>query len=93
MEYGLFHTLLLAPATQIPIQNHSHGKNGYFDYLINNSCKEYLFKYFNNIERDRYIEVYVNNEIPEFKVKLHLTTKENKEIKDKIKKSLYKSLT
>lgn len=84
-KYKLDYTELLNPKVEnTHTRTHSHTENGYFNYLINHSYSNYSFKYYNSKHHDRYLTINVNNEKPIVKLKLHLTAKENAEIKFKI---------
>lgn len=81
-KYDLLITELLTPKTSDHfMKTHSHAPNGYFDFLIRESCQAYSFKYSDPRNENRYLIVHANNTKPQFKLELHLTIQENAEIK------------
>lgn len=90
-RFGLQTTQLLKPTIDnLEVETHSHGRRGYFYFLINNSIDVYEFEYFDNQNRDRYIKVWVDNNKPEFKAELQMTAEENSSAMDILRKVLEK---
>jgi hypothetical protein len=63
LQFSLTHTLLIEP-TIPPGMNyskrHSHTNNGYFDFLITNRRRKFLFKYWDGSDKKRTVKIAVD---------------------------------
>jgi hypothetical protein len=84
--YNLHFTELLHPKIKDGfIKTHSHSPNGYFDYLMRESCQKYSFNFFDNPKiKNRGLIIHVDNTRPLFNLELYLSPRENIEIKSEM---------
>lgn len=63
LQFSLTHTILIEPIipSAMPFsKRHSHNPNGYFNYLIQNNIKKFLFKYWDGTDKKRTIKLTVD---------------------------------
>ncbi len=63
LQFSLSHTILIEPTIPSGLnisKRHSHTSNGYFEYLIQNNIKTFIFKYWDGTDKKRTIKLAVD---------------------------------